>query len=253
DITVRGNVEGAKVTAGGNIVLVGGINGMNKGLIKSGGDITSKYTENVTIDCGGNFRTDVSINCTVWAKGSIIVKGKNGAILSGYYVAIDFIYVKTVGSENRNNTNLVVQNMWYLKSREFGDNTKFDPRLNAKDIAETQKQLDNTNMVVEMIKSPSGPFTTPAERAAALKKVILMKSQLNRTMSELQKQLESFNKGKDKTRLRVICPGVIYPGGKITLDSSCIRVEHAIRNQKIYPEDGEIVYGTITSVEKEIS
>ncbi|MEG1895679.1 MAG: FapA family protein, partial [Oscillospiraceae bacterium] len=116
DITVKGNVEGAKLVAGGNILLASGINGMNKGLVKAEGDITSKYTENVTIDCGGTFRTDVSMNCTVWAKGAIIVKGKNGAILSGNYIANDFIYVKTVGSINRNNTSLMVQNMWYLKT-----------------------------------------------------------------------------------------------------------------------------------------
>ncbi|MEG1896040.1 MAG: hypothetical protein RR162_07335, partial [Oscillospiraceae bacterium] len=161
-------------------------------------------------------------------------------------------YVKTVGSENRNNTSLTVQNMWYLKTGN-GEEKQFDPRANARDTAEVQKQIDGVNTAVESIKSPDGPFKTPADKAAALKKAILMKSQLNHKLEDLQKQLSAFEKGKDKSSLRIICPGTIYSGGKITIDRYVMRVEHAITNQKIYPEGGELVYGTIFPHEKDIN
>lgn len=254
NITIKGNVEGAKIIAGGNIALLSGINGMSKGVVKSGGDVTAKYVENVTIDCDGNFRTDVAINCIVWSKAAIIIKGKNGAILSGSYMANDFIYVKTVGSENRNNASLMVQSMWYLKSGKDKDKEQqFDVRANARDMAEVQKQLDGVNRAIDTVKSPDSPFKSPMEKSLALKKYIMMKSQINQKSLELQKQLDSFEKGKDKTSLKIICPGTIYPGGKITLDKYGYRVENALINQKLYPEHGEIVSGPILPHEKEIN
>lgn len=254
NITIKGNVEGAQIVAGGDIALLSGINGMSKGIVKADGDITAKYVENVTIDCGGTFRTDVAINCIVWSKGAIIVKGKNGAILSGSYMANDYIYVKTVGTENRNNASLMVQNLWYLKSINDKEHEQhFDVRANARDMGDVQKNLDNVARAIEAVKSPNSPFESPADKGIALKKYILLKSQLNQQMMGLQRQLEAYEKGKDKSSLRVICPGVIHPGGKIILDRHGMKIEHALHNQKVFLDHGEIAFGPILPHEKDIN
>lgn len=97
DIEVRGIVEGARLEAGGNIVIACGMNGMNRGTLTADGSISVQYLENATTKCGGDIRADSILNSCVTAGGSIVVRGRNGLLAGGHYTAGKSVVANTIG------------------------------------------------------------------------------------------------------------------------------------------------------------
>lgn len=108
DIIVSGVVEGAIIEAEGQIILNRGMQGMNRGELKAGGNIFSKFFENATITAGGNIETDAIMHSKVYARGDVIVNGKRGLITGGEIKSASLIVVKTVGSTMGTSTLLEV-------------------------------------------------------------------------------------------------------------------------------------------------
>lgn len=98
DIIVDGVVEGAKLYAGGQIVLKRGMQGMNKGIMEAESNIISKFIENAVVKAGGYITTEAILHSTVSARGDITVGGKKGFIAGGEIMSGTSITVKTAGS-----------------------------------------------------------------------------------------------------------------------------------------------------------
>lgn len=100
DVVVSGIVEGAKIIAGGNITFNRGVQGMNKAVIKAGGNIVSKFIESAElVQADGNIETDSILHSKVSAKGSVTASGKNGLIVGGEVRSIVLIQAKNIGNE----------------------------------------------------------------------------------------------------------------------------------------------------------
>jgi len=97
-ITVQGLVEGAEITAGQDIIAVGGIAGKEKGICSAGQNLKSKYITNAKITAGANITAHTEIvNCELNCGGTIIVE--NGPLVGGNAIAKGGIQVKQLGSE----------------------------------------------------------------------------------------------------------------------------------------------------------
>lgn len=100
DISVSGIVEGATIIAGGNITFNRGVQGMNRAIIKAGGNIVSKFLESVElVEAGGNIETDSILHSKVNAKGSIKAMGRKGLIIGGDVRSLTLIEAKTIGND----------------------------------------------------------------------------------------------------------------------------------------------------------
>lgn len=100
DVVVQGVVEGATVIAGGNVTLNRGVQGMNKAVIKAGGNIVSKFIESASlVEADGDIEADSILHSRVVAKGSINATGKKGLIIGGDVKATSVIQAKTIGNE----------------------------------------------------------------------------------------------------------------------------------------------------------
>ncbi len=100
NISVSGIVEGATIIAGGDITFNRGVQGMNKAVIKAGGNIVSKFIESAEhVSAGGNIDTDSILHSKVTAKGSIIASGKNGLIVGGEVRSITLVEAKNIGND----------------------------------------------------------------------------------------------------------------------------------------------------------
>ena len=108
DIEVRGVIEGAYVEAGGQITVVRGVNGMEKGVLKAGKNVVVKYIENATVSAGENVTTECIINSKVTAGNGIYVDGKKGFISGGSVRARFEIEAKIIGSDMGGDTILEV-------------------------------------------------------------------------------------------------------------------------------------------------
>lgn len=98
DIMINGFVEGAQLTAGGNIVISKGVNGNEKGIIKAGGNVTCAFLENVTVDAGGNVECGYILNSNVSCKGGVKTEGRKSGICGGTVVAFTGISTGVLGS-----------------------------------------------------------------------------------------------------------------------------------------------------------
>lgn len=65
DIVVRGVVEGARLIAGGDIIIQRGANGMNKGVLASKGNVVSKFLENITVSAAGYVSSESILHSVV--------------------------------------------------------------------------------------------------------------------------------------------------------------------------------------------
>jgi uncharacterized protein (DUF342 family) len=71
DLVIDGNVDGAKISCGGTILLKKGMNASGHGYIKATGNIVSKFFEAVKVESNADIRVNRSLNSQLYAKGTI--------------------------------------------------------------------------------------------------------------------------------------------------------------------------------------
>ncbi|MCR4584234.1 MAG: FapA family protein [Lachnospiraceae bacterium] len=106
DIMINGFVEGARLKAGGNIVISKGVNGNEKGEIEAGGNVTCAFLENVGVTAGGSIECGYILNSEVNAKGHIKTDGRKSSICGGTVVAFAEIETAVLGSPAGVRTNI---------------------------------------------------------------------------------------------------------------------------------------------------
>lgn len=99
DIIVEGVVEGAFLTAGGQIIVKRGIHGMSKGVLKAEGNIIIKFIEAAVVQSGGYIETESIIQSQVDAGTDIRVTARKGCIVGGSIRCGHCITAKFIGSE----------------------------------------------------------------------------------------------------------------------------------------------------------
>ena len=108
DITVHGMVMGATLKAGGNITVSKGVNGMRGGSLTADGNITARYFQSAKVQSGCDVYADTIMSSSVQAGGNVIMRGPNSSIVGGRCCAGHRIFVKTAGSTNNTQTELVI-------------------------------------------------------------------------------------------------------------------------------------------------
>lgn len=99
DIEVKGMVEGAFVEAGGDLILVHGVQGMGKAVLKCNGNMVTKFLESAQgVYVGGNLDTDTILHSKVEVRGNVTALGKNGLIIGGDVRSSTLISAKYIGN-----------------------------------------------------------------------------------------------------------------------------------------------------------
>jgi len=104
-LRVSGNIGACQIKSDGDITFCG-MDGMEKGTIECGGNITANFMHDCArVDCAGDVMVDVEIhNCHVNSGGRIMVN--KGAIANGSYNALAGIETKKAGSASSVKTTL---------------------------------------------------------------------------------------------------------------------------------------------------
>lgn len=99
DVIVKGFVESAQITCGGNAVLRQGMNASGNGFIHAGKDVMGCFFEAVDIDAGGSIRGDYFMNCKMHAAEKLFVTGKKGTLVGGYVFAEEGLRTSNLGNQ----------------------------------------------------------------------------------------------------------------------------------------------------------
>ncbi len=233
NIEVRGVVEGAKLTAGGSIIIVRGNNGMGRASLEAGKDVVSKFLENTKVRAGNSVTAESILHCDVVAKNEINVNGKRGFISGGHVIAGRVITAKTLGSEMGTDTVLEVGSDPSIK-QEFKALTHKEDELQA----EIQAQIPILeNFKLKMARGAN----VSKDQMLYIKGVMNKKTALENELVQVRERLaELESQVKEDKSAHISCTGVVYQGTKICIGDVSMTAKGGMKYCRFIKEAGDV-------------
>jgi hypothetical protein len=101
NVLVENAIEDARVMAGGDCLVKGGIVQDDSGLVRAGGNVQAYFAANAVIEAGGDVSIDNDMtNCRVTAQGMVRLTAKKGILQGGTTRCSLGVEVNTIGSEH---------------------------------------------------------------------------------------------------------------------------------------------------------
>lgn len=234
DVEIRGVVEGAYVEAGGDIIIARGMNGMGKGTLKAGGNIVSKFLENVkSVMAGGYITTESILHSTVMARSEVTVSGRRGFITGGKVCAGNTITVKTLGSSMGADTIVEVGSDPSIKMRLQELQTS-GMEIN-KILRSIQPIIDASNQ-----KIAKGIKLEPEQLKYALSLMKLRDAKNEQLRAETKEMFDIENELGLMAAGQIIVTGEVYPGTKICIGDISTVVKSQSHYCRYIKEAGDI-------------
>ncbi len=233
DIEVNGVVEGAYIEAGGQIVLKRGMQGMNKGILKAGSNVISKFLENAEIISGGYISTESILHCKISAKGDVIVGGKRGFVTGGEIRSASMISVRTAGSM-----------MGTVTLLEVGIDPKIIEEFRALEKKIAVMMADKEKLAQALVlfrKKLSMGAQISDEKKEYLKQVTQNNIVLEAQIREARKRYEELRIEVDNNTSGVIkVSDVVFPGTKLVISNVNYFVRDEIHHSKFVRDRADI-------------
>lgn len=236
DVQVNGIIEGGYIENTGNVIVKRGIQGYNKLVVRSLGNITSKFIENAKIISEKDIYAEMILHSEVSCKGSVNLYGRRGLIVGGVVRSGKEICAKTVGSVMHTTTILEVGIDSEIKDRL--ENIKHEINVKENEL----KKIIKTYKLLERLKKANRLDNKKDQlyKKVEKTKIVLMEEleRLNNEYMQLNKQIMSITEGKIKVL------DVVYPGVKVIIGNSSFTVREEMKRCTFYIEGGEIKIGT---------
>jgi uncharacterized protein (DUF342 family) len=236
DIEVEGVVEGAKLEAGGNILLKRGAQGSGRGVLICQGSLVSRFIENCTVEAGGDIIADAIMHCSISSKSSIELKGRKGLLVGGNTAARNEIRAQTIGSPMATTTIIEVG---------VDPDLRKNMDLIAKKLEKEKKSLEQVDLNIGLIAKIAKKGYLPESKKMLLKKCVDIKAQLEENikqhktlLEDMKEQFNTISKGKVKVQ------NVVYPGTVITIGPSKYHVKDPVKFATFQRAGGDIRIGS---------
>lgn len=233
NIEVFGVVEGAVLIAGGQIILRRGIQGMNKGLLKAGGNIITKFIESAHVEADGFVQTESILHSTVSAKGEIIVQGRKGFVTGGVVTSQTGLTAVTIGSPMGTATRIEVGIDPTMRERQ---------QSLLKEIDEMYKKESMIEPVISncMKKLSLGQKMTN-DQLKYVKQLSVEYKELERNIKDAQNEIEAISVALTlANHARVKVTGKIYSDVKITICDCIMYVREEREYCQFVKKQGEV-------------
>lgn len=231
NIEVYGVAEGARLIAGGNIILRNGMLGNDKGIIEARGNVTAKYIERAKIRAGGDIKADALIHCVAESGGNIDVKGRHGSIIGGEIKAQNSIMAQIIGSVVNNKTNIEVGLPPQKRARMKFLGAELE-RLR-KDIEKYDKAIGYLTRLKNL----------PPEKEQLKKTIILEKIHNTKLLGEYDEESKALEEDAKKSEMgKIHVTDTIYPGVKLTISLGEYTVSTPVRYSTFYCKNREILF-----------
>ncbi|MEG1972672.1 MAG: FapA family protein, partial [Oscillospiraceae bacterium] len=231
-IVVMGVVEGASLISDGGITIQKGMNGMNKGIIRTQKGLTSKYLENCTAHVKGDVISESIIYCNINCDGEVRAEGKHGAVIGGNIVVRKDLVAKVIGSENNSPTNIVLG----VSPDVMNERGRLQKELS--NLVEQRKAIEVDMQYLAKLIKKGVPLNE--SKVAQVRKLKIQDPMNKMRTDQVQRRLfeieEAFGEA-DNSYLSCIN---IYPGVKITIGSRVLNITQPNVNCKYMIVDGDI-------------
>ena len=218
NIEVYGAVEGAKLIAGGSIVLRRGIQGSDKGMLEAGENISAKYIERAVAQAGGRIIVDSMVHCHAESGDSITAQGRHGSIIGGSAKAQNCISAQNLGSLSGNKTDIAVGIAPTKRARLKYVHSELDRLKDELDkLEKAGKFLSQTDNITEKQQLMKKSVVLGKIRNVALIK------EYSEEIKNIEQNVQSASIGK------VHVTGTVYPGVKISISFGEMNITSPIK------------------------
>ena len=238
DVVVNGTVEGAKIIAGGDIIIAKGMNGMGKGLLQAGGNVIVRFVENSRIEAGGYVQTEAILHSRVTAGSEIVVEGRKGMIVGGHIQARDKVDAKVIGAVMGGNTFL-----------EVGVDPGAKNKCNGlqKSITENSKTIRNAENVLlgfqTKVKRGEQVTQSQVKYMKTVAKLITDKNEENQKLNREMEKLKELM--KPDSRAEIIVRGQVFPRTTIIIAAAVKTIQTSFHYCRFIREHGEVIMVSI--------
>ncbi|MBP2650242.1 MAG: Flagellar Assembly Protein [Firmicutes bacterium] len=235
NVDVYGSVSGGTIEAK-NIVIRGGIQGMQRGEVSARENLTAKFIENGLVSAGQDIIVaDAILHSRANAGKRVIVEGKRGIIAGGHVMAADEIRAKVVGTHLAVATELEVG-----VPPEIRD----EYQILRKELKEAEHNLDQAQKALIILKNMN-QVEMPPEKREMMLKMTKAQFQLAGAVDNMRKRRMEIELVFDETRYgRIRVSDMVYPGVKIVIGNSIKLIRETCKFTSFYVEDGDIKTGT---------
>ena len=233
NIIINGLVEGAKVIAGGNIIIAKGMNGMQKGYLKAGGDVVVKFLENARVAAGGYVEAEAIMNSKVSAGNEVRVEGRKGVIMGGFVQAGVKVTAKNIGAEMGSTTILEVGVNPLIK-------TQFSRMQKA--VEDLTKTVKNAEVILTNFKEKiSKGFSYNESQLKYMRSVAKLVEEKGAELEQMNQRLERFRAMMEIQKMaEVVVNNEIHPGTTIIIGDATRTIQSSFQYCKFVREKGEI-------------
>lgn len=234
DVEIGGSIEGAEVTATGNIMVKGGITGGSKGVVKAGGSIYTRFAENAHLEAGHYVMAREAImQSKVKAGIGVKVTDKKAIIVGGTIQASREVESKVLGSQLATQTIV-----------EVGINPHYREEYQQliKDRVEKRKLYENINHNLQVYqKTKMSPDQMSDKQKMALLKLLDYYKSLRQELNDMEKRIETLEDEFEKTQLATVrALDIVYPGVRISIGKSIYIVNDPVKYSSFMLDQGEI-------------
>ena len=235
DVQVNGIIEGGYVENTGDVVVRQGIQGYNKLVVRSLGNITSRFIENAKVISEKDVYAEVILHSEVYCKGSINMYGKRGLIVGGVVRSGKEIFARAVGSIMHTATVLEVGVEPKIKDKFEGIKHEINKKNNE------MKKITKTYKLLERLKKANKLDNKKIELYKKVEKTknALMEELKNLTSEYMQLRTQINNVSECIIRVS----DMVYPGVKVIIGNNSITVKEELKGCTFYIENGEIKIG----------
>jgi uncharacterized protein (DUF342 family) len=108
-VEIKGLVEAADVTAGGDVTVQGGVIMSGENTVRAGGSVAAKFLQNVVVRAGGDVVTQGEITqCDILCRGMVTVNGGHGNVAGGVVRCRTGLLAKELGSDTGVSTRIEI-------------------------------------------------------------------------------------------------------------------------------------------------
>lgn len=226
-ILVEGMVESARLIAGGDVMVRGGIfmSGDELAFVQAGGSVAANYTHHAQVQAGGDVTVVQAMVGSKTSKGSRVTSGgmvrvtdPKGRIMGGTVVCARGLEVFQAGSERGMPTTLALSH----ETPEIGELIK--------EMRELKALKGRALMVLGEGDGAVALARLPEERQEEARELLDRREgletrlrQIQRTLAELaQEHLERVSTA------RIVIRGTAYPGVAIKMGGASLYIEHPL-------------------------
>lgn len=227
NITVMGNVTGANIEAGKNVII-------KKGCINSKvvahGNANFGFCEHSDITCDGTINAQTFVICTVYCGESLICKDTRGSLMGGKYTALKCVECANIGSKSYTPTEL------YL-----GDNAIIteEKTQHEKEIEAVDSKILRCNQIIDFLTAKKKELhRLPEDKEELLGQSVRSKVMFSMEKKKLLKRISEIEISlQQKQHLTISCKGTVYPGVKVAINDSVFKFESEAKYCKIYLDE----------------